>query len=176
MSEETTEIKLRGKQKLFAEEYVICLNGTLAAERAGYDAVNRRTLASIASENLRKPDIRAYIDKLLSEKAMSREEILGRLAAQARGDIGDLLDATGNLDLRVARESGMSHLIKEIELTTTIYEDKEVHTSKVKIHDPQAALVHLGRALAMFTDKTELSTQDGKPLPLAIVKMDMDAI
>ena len=48
------------KQKRFVEEYLIDLNATQAAIRAGYSP---DTAKSIGSENLTKPDIRAAVDK-----------------------------------------------------------------------------------------------------------------
>ena len=47
------------KQKCFIEEYLIDLNATQAAIRAGYST---DTAKSIGNENLTKPDIRACID------------------------------------------------------------------------------------------------------------------
>ena len=53
------------KQKLFCEEYLIDLNATQAALRAGY---SKKTAYSIGNENLKKPEIQEYIQKLLKEK------------------------------------------------------------------------------------------------------------
>lgn len=80
--------KLTDLQQAFIDEYFLCdLNGTEAAGRAGYQG-NRNTLASIASENLRKPKIRAEIDRRLKERTMQANEVLYRLAEQARADLG----------------------------------------------------------------------------------------
>lgn len=62
------------KQAAFIREYLIDKNGAQAAIRAGYSA---KTAASIAEENLRKPDIRAAIDdelKRLAEATMTEAE------------------------------------------------------------------------------------------------------
>lgn len=160
MTDETPEIKLTGKQKRFADEYVICLNATEAARRAGYDS-DARSLAAIGSENLRKPNIRAYIDGLLEAQNLSRQEILGRLADHARSDMGDFIDATTmSIDWKHAKELGITHLIKKAKVTTTTIlnkdEEKEIQTLEFELHDAQAALVHLGRAQALFTDKQQI--------------------
>lgn len=52
--------KLAEKQKRFVEEYLIDLNATQAAIRAGYSPDSAK---EIGSENLTKPNIRARIDK-----------------------------------------------------------------------------------------------------------------
>lgn len=49
------------KQKRFVEEYLIDLNATQAAIRAGYSP---DTAGSIGAENLKKPEIKSRIDKV----------------------------------------------------------------------------------------------------------------
>lgn len=72
MSEELTE-----KQKRFCNEYLIDLNGTQAAIRAGY---SKKTANRIASENLSKLDIQNYIKELQEgirkRNKISQDEIL----------------------------------------------------------------------------------------------------
>ena len=48
------------KQKLFCEEYLIDLNATQAALRAGY---SEKTAYSIGNENLKKPEIQEYRER-----------------------------------------------------------------------------------------------------------------
>lgn len=63
--------KLTEKQKRFADEYLIDLNATQAAIRAGY---SEKTANRIASENLSKLDIRNYIQECMKER-QERTEI-----------------------------------------------------------------------------------------------------
>lgn len=58
--------KLTEKQKRFCEEYLIDLNATQAAVRAGYSS---KTAYSIGTENLRKPEIREYCQQLIRERS-----------------------------------------------------------------------------------------------------------
>ena len=58
--------KMTDKQKRFCEEYLIDLNATQAAVRAGYSS---RTADRIASENLRKPDVQQYLQRLMQERS-----------------------------------------------------------------------------------------------------------
>ena len=55
--------KLTKKQQLFVEEYLIDLNATQAAIRAGYSP---ETATVIGCENLIKPNIKSEIDKALA--------------------------------------------------------------------------------------------------------------
>lgn len=57
--------KLTAKQQLFCDEYLVDLNATQAAIRAGYSA---KTARVIGTENLSKPAVREYIDKRMAEK------------------------------------------------------------------------------------------------------------
>lgn len=64
--------RLTLKQRLFCEEYLKHRgNGAKAAKAAGYAVKRDNTLKSIASENLTKPDILAYIKFLLKEAGLS---------------------------------------------------------------------------------------------------------
>ena len=56
--------KLTPKQKRFIEEYLIDLNATQAAIRAGY---SEKTAYAIGEENLRKPVIKAEVERLQAE-------------------------------------------------------------------------------------------------------------
>lgn len=59
-------MKLTEKQKRFCEEYLVDLNATQAAVRAGYKEKNAR---QTAAENLTKPDIQQYLRELMRERA-----------------------------------------------------------------------------------------------------------
>lgn len=58
---ENQEIQLNEKQRRFCEEYVIDWNATRAAKVAGY---SEKTAAEMGYENLRKPQIQAYITEI----------------------------------------------------------------------------------------------------------------
>ena len=77
---------LTEKRKRFAEEYLINLNATQAAIRAGY---SKKTAASIGAENLQNPEIKEYIDgymaQIQSDLVASVTEILEYLTAVMRG-------------------------------------------------------------------------------------------
>lgn len=78
--------KLTAKQQRFCDEYLIDLNATQAAIRAGY---SKKTANRIASENLLKPDIKAYIEARMAEKESeliaNQDEVLRYLTSVLRG-------------------------------------------------------------------------------------------
>lgn len=80
-------MKLTIKQQRFADEYIISGNATQAAIKAGY---SEKTANRIATENLSKPVIKAYIGERLAEledsKIAKQEEVLKYLTAVLRGE------------------------------------------------------------------------------------------
>ena len=77
---------MTAKQMRFCDEYLIDLNATQAAIRAGYSEKNAR---NIASENLTKPNIKAYIEQRMAEKESEliadQDEVLKYLTSVMRG-------------------------------------------------------------------------------------------
>lgn len=78
--------KLTAKQQRFCDEYLIDLNATQAAIRAGY---SKKTARKIGQENMTKPDIRQRIDARMAEKESEliadQDEVLKYLTAVMRG-------------------------------------------------------------------------------------------
>lgn len=64
MAEEADKTVLTAKQEAFCNEYLIDLNATAAAKRAGY---SEDSAYSIGSENLKKPEISSRIVELRAE-------------------------------------------------------------------------------------------------------------
>ena len=81
-------MKLTEKQKRFCDEYLIDLNATQAAIRAGY---SKKTAYSIGIENLKKPVIQNYIDKRLKQLEDKRiakaDEVLKYLTSVMRNEV-----------------------------------------------------------------------------------------
>ena len=80
------ETKLTAKQQRFCDEYLIDLNATQAAIRAGY---SEKAARQIATENMAKPSIREYIEKRMAEKEASliadQNEVMKYLTSVLRG-------------------------------------------------------------------------------------------
>lgn len=78
--------KLTQKQQRFVDEYIISGNATQAAIKAGY---SKKTAAVTANENLKKPYIKAAIDKrndeIKSEKTADMTEVMEYLTSVMRG-------------------------------------------------------------------------------------------
>jgi phage terminase small subunit len=66
MSTKKKEVKLTAKQEMFCKEYMIDLNATQAAIRAGYSP---KTAVVIGCENLIKPNIAECIQELMAKRS-----------------------------------------------------------------------------------------------------------
>ena len=133
---------LSNKRRVFVEEYLRCWNATEAAKRAGYSP---RTARSQGQRLLTNVDIQAEIKARTAEKAMQADEVLARLAEQARAEYASYLNDDGTVDLQRMIEDGKAHLIKGTKW------DRHGNLV-VEFHDAQAALVHIGRHLKLFTE------------------------
>jgi phage terminase small subunit len=75
-------MELKGKQADFVREYLVDLNATQAAIRAGYSP---KTARSIANEILTKPDIQAAIErarqKLAERTELTQDEVIKGIRA-----------------------------------------------------------------------------------------------
>lgn len=91
--EEEKEKILTEKERLFSEYWLEEFNGADAARRAGYSA---KSAKEIASENLTKPHIRAYIkviqNNLAELSGLSKLRMLNRLKGIAFANVTDLFD------------------------------------------------------------------------------------
>ena len=139
--------RLTGKQSMFINAYLINgFNGTQAAITAGY---SRRWARMIAHENLSKHYIQEAIKSIFDEYGMSAAEVIARLSAHARGDIGDIWDMTTHtINWKAARSHGLTLLIKRIrrKTTRTLYPDgsmSETIEESIELHDSQFALMLL---------------------------------
>lgn len=142
---------LNDRQQKFVNEYIITLNATESARRAGY---SEKTARQIGAENLTKPDIREAIDLALKESAMSRGEVLARLTEQARIDLTPYMMDDGSVDIKKLKADGKGHWIKGIKDTR--------YGKAIEFYDTHAALVDLGRYHTLFVDRTDLTTQGEK--------------
>jgi phage terminase small subunit len=87
---------LNARQLRFIDEYVVSLNATKAAIRAGY---SRKTARAIGSENLRKSDIASEISRRLKRSRQRSEKegqrVIEELSRIAFANIGVIVDSNG---------------------------------------------------------------------------------
>lgn len=88
------------KQKAFVDEYLIDLNGTQAAIRAGY---SENSANEIAAQNLAKLSIKQAIEKALEERKsrviLTQDQVLKDIALIKQAAMADKVDANGNKEM-----------------------------------------------------------------------------
>jgi len=142
-------LALTAKQQCFCEEYLIDLNATQAAIRAGY---SKKTAYSIGEENLRKPEISEYIVKLKQERSertqLNADYVLRRLHEIESFNSDDMYQEDGNLKDVSEWPEGAGRIISGIEITRTAAlrgTDCEIVTKKIKVESRTKALELMGK-------------------------------
>ena len=142
------------KQKRFVEEYLIDLNATQAAIRAGYSP---DTAKSIGSENLTKPDIQARIAKAMAERSrrtgVNADRVIMELAKIAFVNASDVIDA----DTATVKADALPEDTAAIQSVKVKTFGEDGLEREVKMADKLKALELLGKHLGMFKDKVVLS-------------------
>jgi len=157
---------LNQRQQRFILEYLIDLNATHAAIRAGYSP---KTARFIAAENLTKPNIQKFIkeaqDELARKAGITAEKVIAELAKIGFANMMDFVQITKDGDPFI----DLSELTREQAAAlseATVEEDKLGNKRvKIKLHDKQAALVNLGKHLGLFKEKVVHGGPVGEPIP-----------
>nr|DAV46039.1 MAG TPA: Terminase small subunit [Caudoviricetes sp.] len=171
---------LTDKQKRFCEEYLIDLNATQAAIRAGYSP---KTAEQTASRLLRNVKVQEYIAKRQKELSMSteitQERVIKELAliafsnnadyahvvekkmqVEAGGALVDLLDKDGKPVMYRTVEPVLTEELTEEQKRALAVIKKGRDGLEVKSCDKVKALELLGKHLGIFTDKIEANVND----------------
>ena len=142
------------KQKRFVEEYLIDLNATQAAIRAGYSP---NTANEQGSQNLVKLSIRNAIDKAIAERSkrtgVNADRVVRELAKIAFVNAGEIVDFDTALLMDKISEDDMA-AIQSIKVKSFGEDGVE---REVKLADKLKALELLGRHLGLFKDNIELT-------------------
>ncbi|MEG9531392.1 terminase small subunit [Mannheimia indoligenes] len=154
--------KLTDKQKRFVEEYLIDLNATQAAIRAGY---SEGTARQIGAENLSKPVIQEAIQQAQNKRSertqITQDDVLNGL-------------------LEVIAMSTGKKVVTETDVAKN--ENGELvgfDIAKTKFEPAAAnkALELLGKHLGMFKDKVDLINSDGslnRPMVIELIAPSLD--
>ncbi|MWQ45542.1 terminase small subunit [Glaesserella parasuis] len=133
--------KLKGKQQRFVEEYLIDLNATQAAIRAGYSADTAR---QIGAENLSKLVIQEAIQEAQNKRAervnVTQDDVL-------KGLLEIISMSTGKQKITKTELSKVDGSIVPMDVEKVCFEP----------HAANKALELLGKHLGMFKDKVEVS-------------------
>lgn len=139
---------LTEKQKRFCDEYLVDLNATQAAIRAGY---SKKTAKQIAQQNLTKLDIQEYIKKRMAEKEdaliAKQDEVLRTLTRVLRRQEMDTVVVTCKERRSGYDENGKKVIVEK--------EAPRVVQIPTRVNDLNKAAELLGRRYGLYTEKIE---------------------
>lgn len=178
------EPKLTNRQKVFIAEYLTDLDGTQAAIRAGY---SKKSAYAIATENLKKPQIKAAIDEAIEERrkklSVTAESVIAELALIGFADMSDFVKVSDGGAVQVIPldelAESKSRIIKKIKEKRTIktlkgtkdQPDGEMvldDTVEFELCDKVKSLELLSRHLGILHDKQEVDVK--QPVNVTIKK------
>ena len=149
--------KLTERQKRFCDEYLIDLNATQAAIRAGY---SKKTAKVIGSENLTKPDIAARIEKRraaqIKRTEITADRVLLELARIAFVDGSAFATITARGKVKFTPTDELTHDQKAV--IAGVKNGK--FGTEIKTNDKVRALELLGKHLGLF-DSGSLQPDEG---------------
>lgn len=155
--------KLTDKQQRFVDEYLIDLNATQAAIRAGYSV---RTANEQGAQNLAKLSIQDAISKKMAARSrrtgVNAERVVLELAKVAFAKMTDIVDSNGRI-----KEDASPDDLACIESIKYKESDNEYGGSverEVKIASKLKALELLGKHLGMWSDKFNVTVEKSEKL------------
>lgn len=174
---------LTGKQLRFVDEYLVDLNATQAAIRAGY---SEKTAYSVGHENLSKPEISQAIEtkraELAAKTGITQERVLQELAKIGFANIRNAVKWGAKLAFPQDDDDSKSaepYILNDVALIDSADLDESTAAAiseisrtkdgalKIKFHDKKGALDSIGRHLGMFKDRVEHTGKDGGPIEVA---------
>lgn len=160
------------KQARFVEEYLIDLNATQAAIRAGY---SERTAAKQGTQLLAKTSIAAAIQEAKEKRSaatnITAETVMRELYRLATVDVAQAYDEQGNLKPIHEIPEDVRRAIAGVEVVTEKSEEGESsYTKKLKFWDKNRSLELLGKHVNVqaFKERIEHSGEGGGPVKFII--------
>ena len=144
--------KLTAKQQRFCDEYLIDLNATQAAIRAGYSP---KTAAQAAARLLTNVKVQEYIAKRMAEKEKAliadQDEVLKYLTATMRREKKECIVVTTSEERSMYVPDDNGTMRKQ----TVKKETPQIVEIPARLSDANKAAELLGKAYGLYTEKVE---------------------
>ena len=148
--------KLTEKQQRFVDEYLIDLNATQAAIRAGYSA---KTAQEQGSQNLSKLMVQQAIAEQMAERSrrtgVNQDRVVLELARIAFVKITDIIGSEGEIK-STATDDDLA-CIESVKYKGSESETSSSVEREVKLSSKLKALELLGKHLGMWNDKLDVN-------------------
>lgn len=153
---------LTPKQTMFVQEYLVDLNATQAAIRAGYSAKTAEQQGSRLLMNVEvAAAVQAHMDKRATSTGITADRVLKEIAKLAFFDPRKLLRSDGTPVPIHELDDDTAAAVAGVDIVTKGNDDLGyADILKVKLADKSRNLELLGRHLKLFTDKIEVDVGD----------------
>ena len=152
--------ELTPKQRMFCDEYLIDLNATQAAIRAGY---SNKTANEQGARLLANVSIRAYIDQKMAERSrrcgITADRVLNELAKIGFCNAADLINFN-KATVMDGADSYDTAAIQSVKVKTMSTDNGDMVEREVKLYDKTKSLELIGKHLGMFKEKVEATIQE----------------
>ena len=160
--------KLTEKQQRFIDEYLIDLNATQAAIRAGYSV---KTAREQASQNLTKLNIQQAISEKMAERSkrtgVNQDRIVLELAKIAFVNAADVIDSD-DATIKAGATADDTAAIQSVKVKVIPTKEGEGVEREIRLNDKLKALELLGKHLGMWNDKLDVNLN----IPVVISEED----
>jgi len=144
------EARMTPKQQRFVEEYLVDLNGTAAARRAGYStrAANEQAARLLAKTSVQEA-VRVAREELSKRTAMTQDWVLGELRKIAAADPRRLYRPDGTLKTLPELDDDTAAAVSAVDFSVEA-RSGQLQIRKLRRWDKIRALELIGRHLGMF--------------------------
>ena len=170
-------VPLEPRQQAFVNEYIIDLNGTQAAIRAGYSPA---TATQIASDQLSKPNVAASVARAKAQRLqrvnIKQDDVLHEMSLLAMSRIDHyVVSDDGQVELAEGAPDGAMAAVQSIKRKTKIFRDREgikthrEYDVELRLWDKPQPLKLTGRHVGLYPDRVEHVGKGGGPIEIAEV-------
>ena len=175
--------KLTGKQQNFVNEYLIDLNATAAAKRAGY---SEKSANQMGCETMANPYVAAEIAKrrqrMIEKLEITQEMVVQELAKIGFSNMGDYMRPGANgepyLDfsgLTEAQTAALTSVTVDVHFEQDGDDVVAVKRTRFQLADKHKALVSLAKILGFMPTRVTVSAPDGGPVQLELTPGELRA-
>jgi len=145
---------------LFQKEYLVDLNGTQAAIRAGYSP---KRADKTAIRLLKRPEVRKAVNKEIAKRSkrieINADKVLQELARLAFADVA------GIISIKKGRVKVTdSDKLTDAQRSCIASVSSTANGLQIKLHDKKGSLELLGKHLGLFPTRMEHSGPNGGPI------------
>lgn len=163
------------RERVFASEYIIDLNGVQAVLRSGCFNVSSYESAGVAATRLMGKDrVQALIEVLkaqrLSRVNLTQDSVLHEMSLLSNSSVNHyVIDDNGQVQLTEGAPEGAMRAIQSIKRKKTIRETKDgeifiTYDVELKLWDKPTPLKLMGNHVGLFPNKVELTGKNGAPV------------